>query len=196
MPGSRDYFAERARHATLVPEKQRTLYQTLTAQLPQHERALVGRERILAFLTQLGLTRRNGTPLTWRMVLRWHRDLHFPLVRGVWHPSTPLHPSSRSPSLTTTYAVTAWVLTQFSTDSQGLFRVGHPLPAEGEGSRPACLMPRNAATPSARGIRPAFLMPRNADVSSARGIGKGRWVRPFAVIRLADSDTDRTRTQL
>jgi hypothetical protein len=178
MRGRRDYFAERARHATLAPEKQQTLYQTLTAQLPQYERALIGRERILEFLAHLGLTRRNGTRLTWRMVLRWHRDLHFPLIRGVWHPSTPLHPSSRSPSLTTTYAVTAWVLSQFSTDSQGLFRVGHPPSAEAEGSRPAFLMPCKASTPS------------------ARGIGKGRWVRPFAVLRIPDGDTDSTRTAL
>jgi hypothetical protein len=175
VPGRRNYFAERARHAALAPEKQRTLYETLTTQLPEYERAIVGRDRILAFLAHLGLTRRNGTYLTWRMILRWHRDLHFPLVRGVWHPKTPLHPSSRSPSLTTTYAVTAWVLSQFSTDSQGLFRVGHPPSAGIQGSLPA------------------FLMPRDAGVPNARGIGKGRWVRPFAVIRLPDSEGGETR---
>jgi hypothetical protein len=160
--GRRNYLAERARHAARAPETQRTLYATLVAQLPQYERALVGREAILAELHRLGLRRRNGTPLTWRMILRWRRDLGFPLVRGVWHPHTALHPSSRSPALTTTYAVTAWVLSQFSTDSQGMFRVFHPAPSLAQGSRPAL------------------------PIRSVPGIGKGRWVRPLASIRLTE----------
>jgi hypothetical protein len=51
--GRRNYFAKRARHAALAPETQRTLYATLVAQLPQLERALVGRDAILAVLDWL-----------------------------------------------------------------------------------------------------------------------------------------------
>jgi hypothetical protein len=137
MPGRRCYQRERTEHARLAPERQHQLYSTLVAQLPQHECALVGRERILAYLHDLGLRRRNGLALNWRMILRWRRDHGFPLVRGVWHPSAPNHPASRSPALTTSFACTAWILSRFSTDSHGLFRVfTHPTAAAPRGTRP------------------------------------------------------------
>ena len=46
MPGRRCSQRERTEHALLAPQRQHQLYSTLVAQLPQHERALVGRERI------------------------------------------------------------------------------------------------------------------------------------------------------
>src|SRR5262249_41982819 len=98
-------------HAAQAPDRQRHLHDLLTAQLPHRDRALVGRDRILAYLHDFGLRQRNGRALSWRMILRWRRDHGFPLVRGVWHPSAPTHPGSRFPALTTSYAVTAWILT-------------------------------------------------------------------------------------
>ena len=127
MPGRRCYQRERTQHAAEAPDRQRRFHDLLTAQLPQLDRALVGRERILAYLHDFGLRQRNGRALNWRMILRWRRDHGFPLVRGVWHPSAPSHPASRSPALSTSFAITAWLLSQFSTDSHGLFRVfTHP----------------------------------------------------------------------
>jgi hypothetical protein len=166
MPGRRHYARERALHAAHAVAQQRRIYELLKAQLPDHERALAGRDAILSFLRTLGLTRRNGMPLTWRMILRWHRDLGFPLVRGAWHPNTRTHLPSRSPALTTTYAATAWILSQFSTDSQGLFRVCHPTVSSTPGSLPTSAVSRN--------------------IGSTQGIGRGRWVRPLAFMRLAD----------
>jgi hypothetical protein len=135
MPGRRCYQRERALHAAQAPDRQRHLHDLLTTQLPHLDRALVGRERILAYLHDFGLRQRNGRALSWRMILRWRRDHGFPVVRGVWHPNAPSHPASRSPALSTSFAVTAWILTQFSTDSHGLFRVfTHPTAAERTGS--------------------------------------------------------------
>ena len=135
MPGRRCYQRERTQHAVQAPDRQRHLHDLLATQLPHLDRALVGQVAILNYLHQLGLRRRNGGPLTWRMLLRWRRDHGFPLVRGVWHPSAPSHPASRSPALSTSFAITAWLLTRFSTDSHGLFRVfTHPPVAGRTGS--------------------------------------------------------------
>jgi hypothetical protein len=173
VPGRRNYFAERAQHAAIAPDQQRALHALLIAQLPAFDRALIGQAAILNYLHQFGLRRRNGGPLTWRMILRWRRDEGFPVLRGRYTPHR-----HRSPALSTTHALTAWTLSRFSSDEHHLFRVD-----VSHGS-------------SEGGSRPAFLVPRNAAVASARGIGKGRWVRPFAVIRLPDGNTDRTRTPL
>jgi hypothetical protein len=54
---SRNFARERVRHAQLAPEKQRALYTLLRAQLPDRELALIGRDRILAWLHGLGLRR-------------------------------------------------------------------------------------------------------------------------------------------
>ena len=70
MPGRRCYQRERAEHAVLAPEQQQALHALLTAELPAYDRALVGQVAILNYLHQLGLRRRSGGPLTWRMLLR------------------------------------------------------------------------------------------------------------------------------
>jgi hypothetical protein len=137
MPGKRNLARERAQHALEAPARQHQLHATMVAQLPDRDRALVGQDRILAFLHELGLRRRNGAWLTWRIVLRWRRDHGFPLARGVWHPSALSHPASRSPALSTTFAIVSWTLTRFSTDCHGLFRVvSHPVRVGVEGWRP------------------------------------------------------------
>ena len=173
MPGRRCYQRERTEHAAVAPEQQRALHALLIAQLPAFDRAMIGQAAILTYLHHLGLRRRNGGPLTWRMILRWRRDEGFPVLRGRYTPDR-----HRSPALSTTFALTAWTLSRFASDEHHLFRVRVPY-----GTDPG-------------GNRPAFLMPRNAAVPGARGIGKGRWVRPFAVLRLPDEDTDRRRTAL
>jgi hypothetical protein len=131
--GPRNHARERARHAALAPEKQRALYDLLVTQLPQHERALVGWNGILTYLHRtLQLTRPNGRPLSRRQVLRWHRAQGFPLVTG------NMNRYARTPPLTTTHAVVAWVLTRKSTDERSLFRVRSlPEPTPGEGTRPS-----------------------------------------------------------
>ena len=68
--GTRNYARERARHAAIAPEQHRVLYTLLRTQLPEHERALVGRDRILFWLHGLGLRRPNGGRISWRQVLR------------------------------------------------------------------------------------------------------------------------------
>jgi hypothetical protein len=134
MPGiPRNAARERSRHAAIAPARQRALYDLLVAQLPQHEHALVGWDAILAFLHRtLQLTRPNGRPLSRRQVLRWHRAQGFPLATG------NMNRYARTPPLTTSHAVVAWVLTRKSTDERSLFRVRSlPDPTLREGTRPA-----------------------------------------------------------
>jgi hypothetical protein len=121
MPGRRCYQRERAQHAAQAPDRQRHLHDLLTAQLPHRDRALVGQVAILNYLQQLGLRRRNGGPLTWRMLLRWRRDEGLPLLRGRYTPHR-----YRSPALSTAFALTAWTLSRLSSDEHHLFRVRVP----------------------------------------------------------------------
>jgi hypothetical protein len=134
MPGiPRNAARERSRHAAIAPARQRALYDLLVAQLPQHEHALVGWDAILVFLHRtLQLTRPNGRSLSRRQVLRWRRAQGFPLVTG------NMSRYARTPPLTTSYAVVAWVLTRKSTDERSLFRVrSFPEGTAIAGTRPA-----------------------------------------------------------
>ena len=118
MPARRNYAAELAQLAATAPDRQRALYRMMREQLPEYELALTGWDRLLAFLHRLGIRRPNGHTLTRRIVQRWVRSDGFPLVRGTWHPR------SRTPCLTTSFAVTAWILSR--ADTRGLFRVYDP----------------------------------------------------------------------
>src|SRR5262245_16042427 len=96
----------------------------LTTQLPDRDRALIGRPAILAFLHHdLGLRRPNGKPLSWRMVLRFRRDLSLPLLRGF-----SCLKSHRSYPLSTRFALSAWLLSQFSSADAPTFRVAPTQP--------------------------------------------------------------------
>jgi hypothetical protein len=129
--GTRNYARERARHNALAPEKQRGLYDLLRSQLPERERALVGRDRILGWLHDFGLRRPNGGPISWRMVLRWTRHHGFPLLHGT------SNRRYRTPALTTTFACTAWALSRFDSCQRELFRVfSTPEPIATGGIRP------------------------------------------------------------
>src|SRR5262249_5322178 len=78
-PHTRPSPPARARHNAIAPEKQRAIYDLLRSQLPDRELALIGRDRILAYLHSLGLRRPNGGPVSWHQVLRWTRHRGFPL---------------------------------------------------------------------------------------------------------------------
>jgi hypothetical protein len=119
--GTRNYARERARHDTIAPEQQRALHELLRNQLPAFDRAVIGQAAILNYLHHLGLRRRNGGPLTWRMILRWRRDEGFPVLCGRYTPHR-----HKSPALSTTFALTAWTLSRFSSDEHHLFRVRVP----------------------------------------------------------------------
>jgi hypothetical protein len=139
--GTRNYARERARHTALAPEKQRAVYDLLRSQLPEREHALVGRDRILAWLHSLGLRRPNGGPVSWTMVLRWARTQGFPILHGT------RNAHHRTPALSTTFAITAWLLSRFDSGQHHLFRIYSPPDGTAsEGSRPASLVPRNGDT--------------------------------------------------
>jgi hypothetical protein len=117
---------ERAAHDARATQAR--IVSMLCEVLPAYDRALVGSARILEHLHALGIRRRNGAPLPWRIVLRWRRDLGFPVLRGFWHRN------SRSPSFTTQHAVAAWLLSAFSSDTGAPFRVGDrsAIPTDGK----------------------------------------------------------------
>jgi hypothetical protein len=98
MPGRRCYQRERIEHDAIAPEQQRALHDLLVTQLPAFDRAVIGQVAILDYLHQLGLRRRNGGPLTWRMILRWRREEGFPVLRGRYTPHRHRSPHSRRPS--------------------------------------------------------------------------------------------------
>jgi|SRR5262245_12259216 len=164
MPGRRCYQRERVTHMHTAPQRQRALYDMLCTHLPHLERALVGRIAILDFFHSLGLRRPNGGHLSWRMVDRWRRTASCPILAGSCR---PIHPRWLSPPMSTSFALTSWLLTRFNTGEPHLFRVyQNPLPAA-EGSRAARAMPERSR--------------------SAPGVGKGRWKRPLAMIELGET---------
>jgi len=105
MPGRRNLARERAQHDAVA--RFQTIHTQLTTALPHLDRAVVGRRRILAHLETLGVRRLNGQPLTWRIVNAWRTKHACPILRG-----------NRSrcyaaPAVTTTHALTAWLLSAF-----------------------------------------------------------------------------------
>jgi len=119
MPGRRNRAREQATHdAGHLFGEYRAL---LRAQLPSHDRALIGTPAILAELHRLGIRRPNGGPLTQRILNRWRRDLGFPLLRGYYHAKVAV----LSPAFSTTFAVTAWVLSRFCSADGAWFSVGN-----------------------------------------------------------------------
>lgn len=115
MPGRRNLAREQAAHDASA--RAAAIHHQLTATLPRFDRALVGQRAILRELQRLGLRRPNGQPVTWRMLCRWRRVEGFPMLAGQRIVGIAL-----TPALTTTYAVTAWILSRFS--SAHGFRVG------------------------------------------------------------------------
>src|SRR5262249_36626291 len=102
----------------------RDLYTLLHEQLPQLERVLVGHEAILLHLGQLGVTQWSKRPLTWTTVRGWARWHGFPLTPGTRRGRNYMS------ALTTTHAVTAWLLSRpYNGHPMRVFReppLGHP----------------------------------------------------------------------
>jgi len=108
----------------MAPARLQSTYDLLRTYLPDHDRALISRDAILTYLhSTLQLRRPSGRRLSWRIVLRWHRDAGCPLLRGGWNPRA----RCLQPPLTTTFALTAWTLSRFDTASRrSLFSVCMP----------------------------------------------------------------------
>jgi hypothetical protein len=121
---ARCFAREQAQHAAEAPHRFRSLHTILVQQLPDLDRALIGQHAILTYLSDVLLLRRpNGRPLRWHMILRWRRDLGFPLLRGGWRAGS----RCLSPPLTSSHAVTAWTLAQFDTAKRRFtFSIGTP----------------------------------------------------------------------
>src|SRR5262252_239687 len=104
MPGKRNLARERAQHAATEHERSAALYTMLCQALPDREQAIIGHARILHHLASLHVTRRNGRPLSWRIVTRWRRLHAFPLLSGAYRPH------HLAPPFSTTHAITAYLL--------------------------------------------------------------------------------------
>jgi len=86
-------------------------YGNMRQHIPDLDRILIGQRAILDYLHTLQIRRPNGGTVTWRMVLRWHRTLLFPLVSGGWLQQS----GARASPVTTSHAVASWICAQFST---------------------------------------------------------------------------------
>jgi hypothetical protein len=104
----RNFHAERARHAANEHALRAAIHALLKAEYPGRDHALVGWPSILSFLSDLRVCRLNLEPLNHRIVGQWHRDRGFPLLRG------NRNGRQRCPPFTTTFAATAWLLSQFT----------------------------------------------------------------------------------
>src|SRR5262249_56052730 len=97
---ARHLAREMQQHRAEAPHRFRTIHASLVQQLPDYDRALIGWAAILGYLhNTLPVRRPNGQPLPISPLLRWRRDLDFPLLRGGWNPSS----RCLSPPLTTAF---------------------------------------------------------------------------------------------
>jgi len=131
MPGKRCLARERAQHD--VASRLAETYALVHRHFPDRDRVLIGPKAILEYLASLGLRRPNGGPVTWRMVLRWHRSLSFPLLTGGWLARS----GSRVSPVSTELFVTAWMLSQFNgAQKRAIFAVVNPQGLLPVGKRP------------------------------------------------------------
>jgi len=94
------------------------LHAQLVAFLPERDHALIGWPAILGFLDHLQVTRPNGRPVRVHMLRRWRHSLLFPLLNGYRSPYAVTPPAS------TTFAITAWLLSRRSS-GDGLLHLGY-----------------------------------------------------------------------
>jgi hypothetical protein len=117
----RNYARERAQHALEQPGRMQDTFDQLTRWHGDRDEILVGWTDILTYLTRIGIRRPNGCRVNDRMLLRWRRDLGFPLCRGTAYSST-----FKAPPLTSAFAITAWLCSQLSTGEATGFRYYDP----------------------------------------------------------------------
>jgi len=106
VPGTRNYHRERTEHARIAPDLERHYASLLRTYVP--DRALIGQAAIVAYFHHLGIRRLNRRPLSWRIVNGWRRRHGCPILRG------NTHPLSKQPPLSTSHALTAWLLSRFT----------------------------------------------------------------------------------
>src|SRR5215813_10871074 len=118
MPGRRNAARERAKHAATAAARLRHVHAVMVAEFPEYDRALIDYPAILGFLDRFGIRRRNGRPVTIRMLTRWRREFGFPVCKGV-----TILDQHWSPPVSSTVAIAAWICAQLrSSDARG-FRV-------------------------------------------------------------------------
>ena len=102
----------------------RDLYVMLREQLPDVDRVLAGRDAIVLYLSQLGVTQWSKRPLTWTTVRGWARWHGFPLIPGTRRGRNYMS------AVTTTHAITAWLLSRpYNGHPMRVFR--EPFPPKG-----------------------------------------------------------------
>jgi len=167
MPGKRNLARERDAHGKTYAARLAAIHHQLVTQLPELDRALIGWPAILAQLHRCGLRRLDGRPISVRMVRRWRLAACCPVLAGS-------HTIGRcyTPPLSTSYALTAWTLSQRTTDERAMgFRVAlAPAPAPDgkapEQSDKACRKPRRASAVLASGTAPLHPPLRRAEPRS------------------------------
>jgi hypothetical protein len=101
--------------------RMRELFALMREQLPECDHLLTGRDAILLYLRQFGVTQWSKRPVTWTTVRRWARWHGFPLT-----PGTRLGRNYLS-AVTTTHAITAWLLSRpYNGHPMRVFRDAHP----------------------------------------------------------------------
>ena len=138
---------ESAQAAASFPHRYAARLHQLRTQLPLHDRALIGRHAIIQYLCDLGVYRRNRHPVSWRMLTRWRRDKAFPLLSAACVPTIRRY----TPALSTTHAITAWLLEQAALPS--IFHLHLPKDDPGRLTS-GCIAPSGCA-PTTRAHRAA-----------------------------------------
>ena len=136
MAGRRYYQAERRAHAAIEHRLMQEHHRLLKEKFPALEFALCGQQAILRYFAALGVVRRNNNPLTWQIVNRWRSKHGCPIARG------NRHPRFAGPAVSTNLALSAWVLSRFSTAD--LFHMD----ANAQGFSPRVAAPRFPARQS------------------------------------------------
>src|SRR5262245_12972883 len=121
MPGKRDFQQERLDHAETFAARAQQYVDLMRRQLPDKDLPLIGWNAILSHLASLNISRPNGQPLDRHILLHWRKRHGFPVARGFKNTHV------KTPPLTTTFAVTGWLLASFSTAER--YRVGMLGPA-------------------------------------------------------------------
>jgi len=114
MPGKRNLARDLAAHAAHQLELRQRIYHDLTSQLPRRDVVLVGKDAIIAYLNDvLHVRRPSGRRISYRMLKRWRVRYACPVLPGYKH-----FGCTTNASVSTTFALTAWVLSNFANDSR------------------------------------------------------------------------------
>lgn len=107
-PRVRNLAREQAEHAATLAARYTARLQELRTGVPHLDRALIGRQAIQRYVYDLGIRRLNFHPVSWRMLRNWRLHRHFPMIPG----SLVLSTRRRSPAMSTTHCIAAWLMCQ------------------------------------------------------------------------------------